>query len=316
MRRRNGIALLAALAVMTLIALLVVGALASSTLAQRASRLSHTDALLTAASDYALNSVLADPRGYGLADLPFGESRSFDIPIPDDAGVLVDVAATRLRAGIVWLVADASLAGMDQGHRRINVVARFPLVGRLPGAAIVSRGAVSLGPNVALPSDLSGEPDCSQAGGADILLPPGVDASGADGVRVGHDSKAADSATYYLTARQTTALASAVNVVHVRGDTTIAGGTFDGILIVDGSLTVAGPFAVNGLVIAGGRVDARSGGLVITGALLSFAADAAGDAAIKISDATVRYSGCAVERVLRSASPPHPVHQRSWAELF
>jgi hypothetical protein len=318
MRRRHGIALLAALAVMTLVALLVVGALASSTLAQRSSRLSHTDALLTAAADFALNSVLADARGYGLADLPLGVSRAFVLPFPDDTGVHVDVAVTRLRAGALWLVADASLSGTDQGHRRANLVARFPMVGAPAGSGVVSRGAVSLGRNVAFPSDTASETDCGQPSAADLLLPLAVDVTGggAAAARVAHSAAAADSATYYLTGRQITALAPAANVIHVRGDTTISGGTLDGILIVDGSLTIAGPFVAIGLVIARGRVDARAGGFVLTGALLSFAVPPAGVPAIDISDATVRYSGCAVEHVLRAAIPPRPVHQRSWAELF
>ena len=71
-RPPRGVALFAALALMSVIALLVAGAAASTRASQRASRLARTDASLTTAADYALANVLADARGLGFADLPLG----------------------------------------------------------------------------------------------------------------------------------------------------------------------------------------------------------------------------------------------------
>ena len=316
MNPRRGIALLAALAVMALVALLVVGALASSTLAQRGSRLAHTDALLTSATDFGINTLLADPVGYDLAELPLGRARIVSVPMPGTRGVALEVAATRLRDGVLWFVATASLGGLDQGQRRFNLVARFAPVGPRPVAAVVSRGTVSIGPNVTLSIDTTPEPDCAEPPVADIVVPPGVGTTGTDSATVAHLQIAADSATYYLSGSQLTVLDGAANVRHVRGDTAIVSGSFNGILLVDGSLTIAGPFTANGLIVAAGPIDARAGGFVMSGAVMSFAAPAAGRSAIDLASASIQYSACAVARALRMAVPPRPVHQRSWAELF
>lgn len=316
--RRQGIALLAALAVMTLVALLVVGSVATTTLAQRSSRLAHSDALLTAAADYALNSVLGDPTAYGLADLPFGSARVFSVAVPGPESISTTVSVTRLRGGVLWLVATSTLDGLDQGTRRLNLVAHFPSIGALPSAAIVSRGGVSIASDVAFPADTATEPDCGGRAAADVIVGPtaGVVGSGAAAARVSHQSAATDSSTYFATAVQLASLGGASDFVRVRGDTVIAGGTFAGILLIDGSLTVAGPFTVSGLVIALGHIDARSGGLAVTGGLMSFAAPTDGSPAIDLAGATIQYAGCAAARAFRVAFSPRPVRDRSWAELF
>jgi hypothetical protein len=315
---RRGIALLAALALMALIALLVVGAQATSSLAQRGSRFAYTGSLLTSAADYGLNSILADPETYGLAELPLGQARSWVVPFPAQPPVRLDVSATRLRSGIVWLVANASVSGLDSAQRRFNLVARFPVLGGVPPAAIVSRGGVSVGRDVTLSVDVAPEADCATPPVADLVVAPGagVGGPGAAIVRVAEQTLAGDSAAYYLTSDQVAALEDAGNVRHVRGDTVIGGGAFDGILIVDGALTIAGPFIASGIIVARGRIDARAGGLVMAGSLMSFATADAGTNAIDLASATVRYSACAVARSLRMAAPLRPVHQRSWAELF
>ena len=141
---RRGVALFAALALMSLIALLVAGATASTRASQRASRLAHTDASLTTAADYALANVLADARGLGLADLPLGTPTVLDAPIPGAPDVHVSVAVTRLPAGVLWMVADA-LAGADRGHRRVNLVAAFPSFGGRIAGAVTARGDVEIG---------------------------------------------------------------------------------------------------------------------------------------------------------------------------
>lgn len=315
---RQGIALLAALALMALIALLVVGAQSTSSLAQRGARLAYGGALLTSAADYGLNTVLADPAGYGLAELPLGQARTWAVPFPAEPPVHLDVSATRLRGGLIWLVANASLAGLDSAQRRFNLIARFPALGAAPTAAIVSRGGVSIGHDVALSVDVAPEADCASPPVADVIVAPGA-ATGGEGaanVRAAEQTLAGDSASYFLTGGQVAALERGGNVRHVHGDTVIAGGSFDGILIVDGALTIAGPFIASGLIVARGRIDAHSGGLVMAGSLMSFARAVPGMSAIDLASAAVRYSGCAVARSLRMAAPLRPVRQRSWAELF
>jgi hypothetical protein len=309
--------LLAALAVLALVALLVVGSVATTVLAQRSSRLAHSDALLTAAADYALDVVLGDPTGYALADLPYGTARTFDVAVPGSAQISATVAATRVRAGVVWLVASSTLDGVDQGTRRVNLIAHFTSIGPLPSAAIVSRGRVALASDVALRADTATEPDCGAASlAADLILAPGVEVDGAGTAHVAYEQSASDSATYFITDRQLAALSGASPFVHVRGDTAIAGGSFTGILVVDGSLTITGPFVANGLVVARGRIDAKSGGLTVVGGLMSFAAPTDGTPAIDLAGASITADGCAIARAFRVAFPPRPVRDRSWAELF
>ena len=313
-RRRAGIALLAALALMALIALLIVGAVSTMSVAQRSARSGHTDALLTAAADYGLNSLMSDPATYALADLPYGVARSFVLSAPGAAPVHTSVTATRLRQNVLWLVAQATLGGPDSGQRRLNLVARFPFAGPLPPAAVLSRGAVSIGAGVAFPPDTSSEPDCAAAVLADVVVAPGASVTG--NARVLDLASAGDSTSYLIAARQVAALDGMPGVVHVRGDTTIAAGTFAGILIVDGSLTIAGPFAASGLLVAGGRIRAVAGGFSLTGALASFSAPTDGTPSVDLADATIRYSGCTLAHRFRTASAPRPVTGRSWAELF
>ncbi|MEP6494115.1 MAG: hypothetical protein ABJF01_15635 [bacterium] len=316
MRTRGGIALFAALALMALIGLLVAGAVASSVAAQRSSRLTVTDAMLTAAADYALGTVLADPAEFRLADLALGQAVALDVPALDGGEVRVVVSATRLPGGVVWLVANATADGVDQGHRRVNLVARFPNIGALPDAPIVARGGVELGTNVVFQSDTSRDAECVRASSVDVMVAPGAIVTGGDSARVAVRPIAADTATYYLSTSQLALLDSGKIVVHVRGDTTIAGGVFDGILIVDGSVTITGAFSATGMVIARGRIVAPNGGFALTGNIFSFASPSNGDPAIKIFAGTIRYSLCSSSRALRHALQPHPVKERSWSEMF
>lgn len=310
----RGIALFAALALMTVIALLVAGATASTRSSQRASRLAHMDALLTTAADYAVITTLANARPLALANLPLGVASvvATDASAPD---VQVTVAVTRLPAGVLWMVADA-IAASDGGHRRVSMVADYPWLGGPAIGAVVSRGDVEIGPAVEFLADTSVDPECSLTVGRPIVVAPTAVVSGGDSTAVMESAAALDSSTYYLTARQLELLREGGRLVHVVGDTTIAGGSFDGILIVDGALTIAGPFAASGLIVARGPIDATAGAFSLVGALMSFAPRSFGVPAIKISGVTIRYSECVVDRALRRALFPRRVVQRSWVELF
>jgi hypothetical protein len=119
-----------------------------------------------------------------------------------------------------------------------------------------------------------------------------------------------------LAASQLAQLVGDAGVTHVLGDTTIAGGSFTGVLIVEGVITITGPFAATGLVISRGPIVATAGGLRVTGAMMSFAGSSNAQLSMDIGPAAFRYSRCAVASVLRRAIPLRPVRERSWAELF
>jgi hypothetical protein len=316
---RRGIALIAALGRMTLLGLMVAGAFAASVLGERSVRLTQSDAQLTAGADYAINTVLGDWRANGLADLPLGQAHTFSVTLPDAPNVHATVNVTRLPAGVLWLVGDVAIAGVDQGHRRVNVVARFPSLGATPPAGVVARGNVVARDSVGFSADTSGDADCAvsnTANSMDVVTSPGATASVVDTSRAVALSVAADSATYYMKARQLAMLDSMPGVAHVRGDTTIAGGSFSGILFVDGSITVTGPFTVAGLVVARGSISAITGGFSLSGAMMAFGNPTRAGTAIELARATIRYAPCVVLNSVRRNDRPRPVIRRNWAELF
>jgi hypothetical protein len=307
---------MAALGLMTLIGLMVAGAFAAALLGEKSSRLAQSDALLSTSADYAITTIIGDAAGYGLADLPLGVPRSFDVGNPDAASVHSSVSITRLPTGVLWFVVDATIGGMDQGHRRINVVARFPSLATLPDAPIVARGPVLARDSVSFGADTSGDADCAVANALDVATSPGTSATVSSGARAGVLASAGDSSTYYMKARQLAMLDSNATLVHVRGDTTIAGGTFSGVLLVDGSITVAGPFTATGLIIARGSIKAVAGGLMLSGAAMAYGSPLRDSTAIEIAHATIQYAPCAIANAVRHAVQPRPVKQRAWAELF
>jgi len=313
-RSRRGIALVAALTLLTLSGIVVAALVASSVTAQRAMRLGRSGATALASAEYALSTVLADPSTYQLATLPLGAARRLDIVVSQTS--TAHVAVTRLRHGILWLVADAGVAGIDSGERRINVIAQFPNIGPLPVAAIESRGDVVLAGDVTISTDTVGDVDCVAHGAAGlVVLAPGATADVPAAVHAETRAVAADSNSYFLMAPQRSMLATAAGVTHVIGDTTISGGSFDGMLLVDGALTIAGPFVVTGLVVATGPIRTAAGGVLnARGSIVS--AHAGPGAAFDLKTATIRFDPCLVGAVLRRAAPPRRVRDRSWAELF
>ncbi len=307
-------ALVAALTLVTLIGIIAAALVATSVSAQRGVRLGQSGATALASADFALSTILGDPVAYQLSSLPLGVPRRFDVPVTQTSGVHVDVAVTRLPRGILWMVADAFIAGVDSSDRRVNLVAQFPLVAPLPVAAIESHGDVSLASDVTIATDTAGDADCAAGSGApNVVTPAGATVEAPPGVRVETSAIAADSNSYLLTARQRSILARSVGVVHVAGDTTIAGGSFDGVMVVDGALTIAGSLDVTGLVVSG-AVRMSGGRLRVTGALL--ASFAGPGRVLDLTNASFVFAPCVVASRLRAAAAPQRVRERSWAELF
>lgn len=315
-RSRRGVALFAALAIIALIALLIGGAVASSSLAQRSAQLRQADALLATSADYAIGSVLADARVNGLADLALGRVATYVVATPAGGAVTATVAVTRLPRGVLWMVADAERSGRDLGRRRVNVVARWATLLSTPRTPLQARGAVRLRPGVVFSADTASDTECASTGIGEVVVPAAALVASVDSVRAVVDPAASDSAGYLVSSWQRQALDSAARAVHVHGDTTIAGGAFDGVMIVDGSLTIAGPFAVTGLIIARGPIVAMVGGFSLIGAIRSFAKPPAGEYALDLGGASIRFSPCAVSRAIRRSVGLHPVRERSWSELF
>ena len=307
-------ALAAALGLIALLGILIAGALASSISARRATWLAQSDAMLSTSADYALASALATWQESLLPDLPLGAPSSYESTVAQNVPVHVTLVVTRLPDNLLWLVADARSGGVDLGRRRFGLIARFGVPGGLPPAGLVTRGNVNLSDAVRTSTDTTGDADCAAASDSpNVVVSPSSTWTTGEGVSVAVDARALDSATYYLASRQLAWADSAIAVRRVSGDTTIAGGSYQGILLVDGALRITGPFAVTGLVIARGPI-AASDSVHVTGAMLSFATSP--QTGISLSGGAVQYAPCIIARLLRRASPPRPVRERSWSEIF
>lgn len=105
-------------------------------------------------------------------------------------------------------------------------------------------------------------------------------------------------------------------IVWVRGDLELRGGAGQGVLLVDGDLTVSQGATYLGVVIARDDVRSAAGGGRILGA--AFAADSValpGDHSRIADGLRVQRSSCAAAGVLRRHAPMVPVTRRSWAPM-
>ena len=313
MRPRLGMALVMALTLLAVLGIAIAGGLAHTVASQRAATLSQNAVVLDAAADRALGTMLGEANSYGLATIELGETRVFNMDAVDAPAISSTVAVTRLTGGVIWMVAAATPRRDTVVARRVNLIARFPSIGALPPAAIVTRGSLQLGDDVRFTVDTTRNADCDAGNGPAVIVASGASVRAPAGVSVDTSSAARDSATYYLTEAQLALLSAATGVRRVAGDTTITDGTFDGILIVGGTLTLRGTFAASGLIIVRGGVDGANAAFTLRGALLSFAAS---NVSTILTAVSVEYAPCVVARVMRVALPPRVVRLRSWAEIF
>jgi hypothetical protein len=101
-------------------------------------------------------------------------------------------------------------------------------------------------------------------------------------------------------------------IVHVRGDLIVDGGRGQGMLIVDGDLTLRGGFEFYGVVLVRGALRSGSGGARISGAV-TLAAH--GESASSLGSIGIDFSRCAARKALLGVASPIPIVQRSWYEI-
>jgi hypothetical protein len=99
-------------------------------------------------------------------------------------------------------------------------------------------------------------------------------------------------------------------LVHAPGDLTIDGGRGQGLLLVEGDLTIRGGFDFAGIVMVRGALHGN--GARITGALTVGAADSSSMSVFH--DVIVRFSRCAVHAAMLGTALPVPIAERSWFE--
>jgi hypothetical protein len=105
-------------------------------------------------------------------------------------------------------------------------------------------------------------------------------------------------------------------IVHIAGDALINGASQgQGMLLVDGNLTVSGTFKYYGMIIVKGSFSTQLGGSpTIYGTLLARSANLAANAIA--GDVTIQYSKCAVERTMDATGVATPIRSRSFARVM
>ena len=104
-------------------------------------------------------------------------------------------------------------------------------------------------------------------------------------------------------------------IVYINGNGKVTNGRGQGILLVNGDLSVAGNFSWTGLVIVLGEVQTGNGTSTITGAIMANNANI-GDQTTFSGTPVVSYSKCAVDYVLQHAGIARPLAMRSWGQVF
>jgi hypothetical protein len=97
-------------------------------------------------------------------------------------------------------------------------------------------------------------------------------------------------------------------LVHASGNMRLQGGAGEGMLIVDGNLTIAGGATFSGVVAVRGVLEITE--------LSELRGTALASRVIVHDGARVRYSSCAVERALRGAAEPVVPEGPAWSESY
>ncbi|MFL5577299.1 MAG: hypothetical protein ACJ79S_15175 [Gemmatimonadaceae bacterium] len=118
-------------------------------------------------------------------------------------------------------------------------------------------------------------------------------------------------------------------IIFVNGDLDISGGKGQGILLVNGSLTMNGGFEFDGLIIVkndlrrGNGTATIRGGIMVANGVIDCAGNSGSGSGGSCTDGvnatgtfTVAFSKCAVENALRASAILVPVKQRAWAQMY
>ncbi len=103
-------------------------------------------------------------------------------------------------------------------------------------------------------------------------------------------------------------------LVFVGGDLEIRGGRGQGVLVVDGDLSVTGSFTYAGLVLVNGTVMIAGLGTRIYGAVM--VADSRRGQSQVAAGASISYSSCGLRRAVIGSGQPWPLERRSWFRAY
>jgi hypothetical protein len=99
-------------------------------------------------------------------------------------------------------------------------------------------------------------------------------------------------------------------VIWSESSLTVTGGEGQGVLIVNGDLSVQGGFRFFGPVIVGGTLRVGGAGAEFLGGVI------AGQAEGSSAPVAIRYSACAVDRALAGSATVELLRERSWINLY
>ena len=106
-------------------------------------------------------------------------------------------------------------------------------------------------------------------------------------------------------------------IVHIAGDATLNGDEGQGILLVDGDLSIQGSYQFYGIVIVKGSIKSAGGGSTdahFWGAVMAQNVDLTLNSLS--GNATLNYSKCAIIQALNMTGVTAPDRSRSWSLLF
>jgi hypothetical protein len=104
-------------------------------------------------------------------------------------------------------------------------------------------------------------------------------------------------------------------IIHVLGDLKVTTGRGQGILLVDGNVTIAGNFTFDGAIIARGGLKMSGTGNKVVGATMA-ASVTVSDSVSLSGNTSLLYSSCALQAALSSSAYPTQAMQRGWVDLY
>ena len=104
-------------------------------------------------------------------------------------------------------------------------------------------------------------------------------------------------------------------IIHAKGDLELGEGTGQGILLVEGDLTVSGRLGFYGVVIVLGRLQTTGAGNRFEGSVIVQGRDRLDSESAILGGARVQYSACRTRRAFDGALRPRPLAARAWMDF-
>src|ERR1051325_1073022 len=342
LQSQQGVAMIMALGAIVIIGVLMGSVLFVSTQDYRVGSNTVRTARAAAAAELGLNRVPVD---WNLADntaLTVGNTRTKTYTAP--GGATANVVITRLDGPFFWVVSEGYAGGMGSqasARRRYGVLFRLNMPNMNFMGAITTQGNTTVSGNVTVNGSvtLNGSPPVlttpaagdsntyfnygnstyqSLAAAANLTYPGGTLLTGVGPIIVGGVCQTSLTPANWGESNHTTpagACDTYFPVIHVLGDLKVTTGRGQGILLVDGDLTVAGSFTFDGAVIARGGLKMSGTGNKIVGAVMAASVSVNDDVSLS-GNTSLLYSSCALQSALSASAYPTQAMQRSWVDLF